>query len=226
MARFKKGKRGTIINKHGVKITKKEQAEIKKLAKEVNKVRDKLNKELSTEEINDIFKNLGIENPISISRRSGNLHQFTNRGLLEAWKKNAKKILKNPQKYLDMKKEQFRENYLKAMEYNYATFEGESSKDVLKRMPKSVKDLYKKIKNASADEFYNMYLRGEIPEMNDNYIPSDEYERQVEDIYAHKISVDELLEFYDKDEVDEMYKSGEIDYTTYANYLKEIEDSW
>lgn len=226
MARFKKGKRGTIYNKHGVKITKKEQAEIKRLAKEVNKVRERLNKELSTEEINDIFKNLGIENPISISRRSGNLHQFTNRGLLEAWKKNAKRILKNPQKYLDTKKEQFKENYLKAMEYNYATFEGENTKDVIKRMPKSVKDLYKKIKNASADEFYNMYLRGEIPEMNDNYIPSDEYERQVEDVYAHKLSVDELLEFYDKDEVDEMYQNNEIDYTTYANYLKELEGNW
>lgn len=226
MARFKKGKRGTIFNKHGVKITKKEQEEIKKLAKEVNKVRERLNKELSTDEINDIFKNLGIENPISISRRSSNLHQFTNRGLLEAWKKNAKRILKNPQKYLDEKKEQFRLNYLKAMEYNYATFEGEKTKDVLKRMPKSVRDLYKKVKNATADEFYNMYLRGEIPEMNDNYIPSDEYERQVEEVYSHKLSVDELLEFYDKEEVDEMYKNKEIDYTTYANYLKEVEGSW
>lgn len=226
MARFKKGKRGTIYNKHGVKITKKEQEEIKKLAKEVNKVRERLNKELSTDEINDIFKNLGIENPISISRRSSNLHQFTNRGLLEAWKKNAKRIIKNPQKYLDEKKEQFRLNYLKAMEYNYATFEGENTKDVLKRMPKSVRDLYKKVKNATADEFYNMYLRGEIPEMNDNYIPSDEYERQVEEVYSHKLSVDELLEFYEKEEVDEMYNNGEIDYTTYANYLKEVEGSW
>lgn len=219
MARFKKGIRGTIYNKHGVKITKKEQEEIKRLAKEVNKVRDKINKQLSSKELDDIFKNLGIENPISVARRSSNLHQFTNRGLLEAWKKNAKSIIKNPQKYLDNKKEQFRLNYLKAMEYNYATFEGESTKDVFKRMPKSVKTLYKKVKNATAEEFYNMYLRGEIPEMNDNYIPSDEYERQIEEIYSNKISVEDLLEFYDKEEVDEMYKNEEIDYTTYANYL-------
>lgn len=219
MARFKKGKRGTIYNKHGVKITKKEQEEIKKIAKEVNKVREKLNKQLTSKELDDTFKNLGIENPLSVSRRSDNLHQFTNRGLLEAWKKQAKTIIKNPQKYLDMKKEQFRLNYLKSMEYNYATFDGESSKDVVKRMPKSVRDLYKKVKNATADEFYNMYLRGEIPEINDNYIPSDEYERQVEEVYAHKLSVDELLDFYEKDEVDEMYENKEIDYTTYANYL-------
>ena len=224
--RYKKGKRGTIYNKHGLKITKKEAEEIRKLAKEVNKIREKLNKELSTDEINEKYKNLGIENPLTISRRSKSLHQFTNRGLLEAWKKNAKRILKNPQKYLDEKKEQFKENYLKSMEYNYATFEGEASKDVVKRMPKSVRDLYNKVKNATAEEFYNMYLRGEIPEINDNYVPSDEYERQIEEEYAHKLSVDELLEFYDEDEVKEMYENNEIDFTTYANYQKALNGTW
>ena len=43
--RYKKGKRGSIINKYGVKITKKEQEEIRNLVKELNKVRKKINKE-------------------------------------------------------------------------------------------------------------------------------------------------------------------------------------
>ena len=101
MARYRKGKRGTIYNKYGVKITKKEQEEIRKLADEVNKIRKEINKKFS--KMDELYENLGMENPMSLMRRSKKMNQFVNRGLLEAWKKQQRAIIKNPKKYITKK---------------------------------------------------------------------------------------------------------------------------
>ena len=143
MPRQKKGKRGSIINKWGVKITKKEQQEINRLKKEIDKVRKNLQMKLDQDEekkqllqnkssinkskgkkkknkFQEDFENFQLENPLLPKKRSSNKNQFKNRGLLESWLKTAKKIVKNPMKYLDQKMEQFKENYLQSILNNYS----------------------------------------------------------------------------------------------------------
>lgn len=200
--RYKKGKRGSIINKHGVKITKKEQNEIAKLVKEVNKVREEINKSLSQAEIDKLYENLGMENPMNVMRRSKNLHQFVNRGLLEAWKKQAKEIIKNPKKYLDKKKKQFQKNYINAMLNNFKLRDDEKLVEFIDRLSPRVKELLNEVLNDSPDEFYDKYLSGYYPEMNENYIPQEEYEKSLGEVYSiyedEDIDDNELIDLYNR----------------------------
>ena len=225
MPRVKKGKRGSIINKWGVKITKKEQQEINRLKKEIDKVRKGLQVQLdkdqekrekikieksnvntgkgkkrkSKNKFQEDYENFHLEDPFLPNRRSANKNQFKNRGLLEAWIKTARKIIKNPQKYLDEKKRQFQENYLESILNNYSnqgTLNGEQAYDEL---PKNVKELYDKVLNMTPDQFYDAYLNGEIPDINENYIPSDEYPKYIEDTYGYYDDHEEVQMNYDEE---------------------------
>ena len=189
MARYKKGKRGTIYNKYGVKITKKEQEEIRKLVDEVNKIRKNLEKDFP--KLDKIYENLGMENPMNIARRSKNLNQFANKGLLEAWKKQAKAIIKNPKKYITKKQRQFQKNYVEALLNNYRFSEDEVFKETLENIPDSVKSMIYEILEDSPDSFYQKYLDGYYPEFSENYIPQVSYEDNVSEIYMYEGDYDE-----------------------------------
>lgn len=180
--RYKKGKRGTIYNKYGLKFTKKEQEEILNLVKEVNKIKKDLDKQFP--KLDDVYQNLGMENPLSIMRRSKSFHQFTNKGLLKAWKKQAKEIIRNPKKYISKKQKIFQENYIKSIINNYSLFSSDYIEDVIDYLPESVKDLLIKVLNDTPEEFYSKYESGEYPEINDNYIPQQEYETLVKEVYS------------------------------------------
>lgn len=180
--RYKKGKRGSVYNMFGVKFTKKEQEEIKRLVKEVNKVKKELDKEFT--KLDEIYENLGMENPLSIMRRGSSLHQFVNKGLLEAWKKQAKEIIKNPKKYIAKKQNIFQENYIKSILNNYAIFNSDKIEDFIDYLPESVKDLLIDVLNDTLDEFYEKYQSGVYPEIAENYIPSEEYEKQLKEVYS------------------------------------------
>ena len=196
MARYKKGKRGSIINKYGVKITKKEQEEIRRLVDEVNKVRKNLEKELP--KLDDLYQNLGMENPLNVARRSKNLNQFTNRGLLEAWKKQAKAIIRNPKKYISKKQKTFYDNYIQSIINNYSLFNSNHIEDVIDFLPESVKDLLISVLNDTPETFYDKYQNGDYPDIVENYIPQEQYEELLEEVYSF---YDEDNEDYDKDSV-------------------------
>ena len=194
MARYKKGKRGSIINKYGVKITKKEQEEIRRLVDEVNKVRKNLEKELP--KLDDLYQNLGMENPLNVARRSKNLNQFTNRGLLEAWKKQAKQIIRNPKKYISKKQKTFYDNYIQSIINNYSLFNSNHIEDVIDFLPESVKDLLISVLNDTPETFYEKYQNGDYPDIAENYIPQEQYEDLLDEVYSF---YDEENEDYDKD---------------------------
>lgn len=180
--RYRKSKRGTIYNKYGLKFTKKEQEEILNLVKEVNKIKKDLDKQFP--KLDDVYQNLGMENPLSIMRRSKSFHQFTNKGLLKAWKKQAREIIRNPKKYISKKQKIFQENYIKSIINNYSLFSSDYIEDVIDYLPESVKDLLIRVLNDTPEEFYSKYESGEYPEINDNYIPQAEYEKLVEEVYS------------------------------------------
>ena len=191
MARYRKGKRGSVYNKFGVKFTRKEAEEIKRLAKEVNKVREELKKEIPN--LDEMYENLGMENPLNIARRSYNLNQFANKGLLEAWKKQVKAIIKNPKKYISRKTKQFQKNYVESILNNYRIFDGESIEETINNLPPSVRDLLYNVLNDSPETFYQKYLNGEYPEISENYIPQEQYEEYLDEVYS----------FYEGDEDEE-----------------------
>lgn len=198
--RYRKGKRGTIYNKSGLKFTKKEQEEILNLVKEVNKIKKDLDKQFP--KLDDIYQNLGMENPLSIMRRSKSFHQFTNKGLLKAWKKQAREIIRNPKKYIAKKQKIFQENYIKSILNNYSLFDSDYIEDVIEYLPESVKDLLIKVLKDSPEVFYSKYESGEYPEINDNYIPQEEYEKQLKEVYSIyetdniEAKDDELIDLY------------------------------
>lgn len=196
--RYKKGKRGSIINKYGVKITKKEQEEIRNLVKEINKLRKKMGKELPN--MDDIYQNLGMENPLNIARRSRNMNQFKNEGLLKAWKKQAKAILRNPKKYLSKKLKTFYNNYIQSILNNYSLFNTEHIEDVIDYLPESVKDLLLKVLNDTPEEFYAKYQYGEYPDISENYIPQEQYEDMLDEVYS----------IYDDSDNDDIDKDSQL----------------
>ena len=223
MPRQKKGKRGSIINKWGVKITKKEQEEINRLKKQIDKVRKTLQEQLdkdqekrqslvgSTSSIDgkkkgkkvknkfqEDFENFHLEEPILPNRRTANKNQFKNKGLLEAWLKTARQIVKNPQKYLDQKMETFQQNYLESILNNYSNGGLLSNEKAYEELPKNVKELYDKVLSMTPQEFYQAYLDGSIPTINENYIPSDEYPRYIEDTYGYFEDHDEVQMRFDE----------------------------
>lgn len=224
MPRQRKGKRGSIINKWGVKITKKEQEEINRLKKQIDKVRKTLQEQLdkdqekrqslvgSTSSIDgkkkgkkvknkfqEDFENFHLEEPILPNRRTSNKNQFKNRGLLEAWLKTARQIVKNPQKYLDQKMETFQQNYLESILNNYSNGGLLSNEKAYGELPKNVKELYDKVLSMTPQEFYQAYLDGSIPTINENYIPSDEYPRYIEDTYGYFEDHEEVQMKFDEE---------------------------
>ena len=212
MPKFKKGKRGSIINKWGVKITKKEQMEIDRLKKQIDKVREDLQLKLNRDQelrsnikidktkvdqksgkvkkvkiknkFQDDYEKFHLEDPLLPKRRSANKNQFKNRGLLEAWIKTAKAITKDPMGYLTQKTRQFHENYLQSILNNFSDGGLMSDEDAYNELTGNIKTLYDKIRRMSPEEFYDAYLRGEIPTINENYIPSDQYGKYIEDVYS------------------------------------------
>lgn len=192
--RYKKGKRGSIINKYGVKITKKEQEEIRNLVKEVNKVKKDLDKNYP--KLDELYQNLGMENPLNIARRSKNLNQFRNKGLLEAWKKQAKAIIRNPKRYIAKKQKTFYENYIQSIINNYSLFNTNHIEDVIDYLPESVKDLLLSVLNDTPETFYEKYQNGEYPDIAENYIPQEQYEDMLDEVYSF---YDDENEDYDKD---------------------------
>lgn len=224
MPRQRKGKRGSIINKWGVKITKKEQEEINRLKKQIDKVRKTLQEQLdkdqekrqslvgSTSSIDgkkkgkkvknkfqEDFENFHLEEPILPNRRTANKNQFKNRGLLEAWLKTARQIVKNPSKYLDQKMETFQQNYLESILNNYSNGGLLSNEKAYEELPKNVKELYDKVLSMTPQEFYQAYLDGSIPTINENYIPSDEYPRYIEDTYEYFEDHEEVQMKFDEE---------------------------
>ena len=208
MPRQKKGKRGSIINKWGVKITKKEQEEINRLKRQIDQVRKKLQDKLDRDQelrqdikidkskisgkkkpkiknkFQEDYENFHLDNPILPNRRSANKNQFKNKGLMKAWIKTAKDILKDPYAYLDKKMAQFQQNYLDSILNNFTNGLPSQDDDAYKELTGNVKALYDKVKGMSPQEFYDAYLNGEIPTINENYIPSDEYPRYIEETYG------------------------------------------
>lgn len=224
MPRQKKGKRGSIINKWGVKITKKEQQEINRLKKEIDKVRKTLQEKLDKDQelrqtlvgtsssvdqkrkgkkvknkFQEDFENFHLEEPILPNRRTANKNQFKNRGLLEAWIKTARKIVKDPMKYLDQKMETFHQNYLESILNNYSNGGLLNPEQSYDELPKNVKELYDKVLAMTPQEFYQAYLDGTIPTINENYIPSDEYPRYIEDTYGYFEDHDEVQMKFDSE---------------------------
>lgn len=231
MPRQKKGKRGSIINKWGVKITRKEQLEIDRLKKQIDKVREQLQAQLDRDQelrsnihinknnivdqksgkvkkvkvknkFQDDYENFHLEDPLLPKKRSANKNQFKNRGLLEAWIKTAKEITKDPQGYLTTKTKQFHENYLDSILHNYSDGGLLSEEQAYNELTGNVKALYDRVRNMSPEEFYDAYLRGEIPTINENYIPSDEYAKYIEDVY-------EIYDTYEKHQGEPQMKFDE-----------------
>lgn len=182
--KIKKAKNGRkrYINKYGVEYTEKEKREIEKLANEVNKLRLAITRKSKRSRK---YKNLGIESPDEIRKRSKNLNQFTDKNLYKAWIKRQKQLLKNPNKFVEDKRKLLKENYLKALLSQYSIDStAENEEDILNRMGSSVRNLYEDVKKMSDETFVDLHEQNEIPEINELYQAPEYVDQYIDETYG------------------------------------------
>lgn len=179
--KFRNGRK-RYINMYGVEFTESEYKKVKKYTSRINKIRSILNKDTKRSQK---YRNLGLESPDEIQRRSQSLHQFKNKGLFKAWLKRQEELLKDPQKFIQEKRTLLHNNYLKALLQQFSVDPDSESEETIKsRMGDTTRKLYEKIKNMSDDEFITKFDNGEIPEINELYQSPEYIDEYIEETYA------------------------------------------
>lgn len=182
--KFKNGRK-RYINKYGLEFTEKEKKEIEQLAYEVNKIRAAIARKTKSSKRSKKYKNLGIENPDEIRRRSKNLNQFKEKSLYKAWLKRQKTLLKNPNVFIEEKRRILKQNYLNTLLNIYSVDnEAENEFDILQRMGDSTRKLYENVKNMSDEEFVQLYEDNMIPELNELYQSPEYIDTYIDETYG------------------------------------------
>ena len=192
--KIKKAKNGRkrYVNKFGVEFTEKEKRELDKVVDEINKIRKAVNRKSKRSRK---YKNLGIENPDEIKRRSKNLHQFKDKNLFKAWLKRQKQLIKNPNKFVEEKRKLLKENYKKALLDKYSIDSStEDVESIKERMGDSTRKLYDEIDAMDDETFVDMYDDNKIPEINEFYQSPEYLDEYIDDAYGDFIEdVDDTL---------------------------------
>lgn len=192
--KIKKAKNGRkrYVNKFGVEFTEKEKRELDKVVDEINKIRKAVNRKSKRSRK---YKNLGIENPDEIKRRSKNLHQFKDKNLFKAWLKRQKQLIKNPNKFVEEKRKLLKENYKKALLDQYSIDSStEDVESIKERMGESTRKLYDEIDAMDDETFVDMYNDNKIPEINEFYQSPEYLDEYIDDAYGDFIEdVDDTL---------------------------------
>ena len=192
--KIKKAKNGRkrYVNKFGVEFTEKEKRELDKVVDEINKIRKAVNRKSKRSRK---YKNLGIENPDEIKRRSKNLHQFKDKNLFKAWLKRQKQLIKNPNKFVEEKRKLLKENYKKALLDQYSIDSStEDVESIKERMGESTRKLYDEIDAMDDETFVDMYDDNKIPEINEFYQSPEYLDDYIDDAYGDFIEdVDDTL---------------------------------
>lgn len=192
--KIKKAKNGRkrYVNKFGVEFTEKEKRELDKVVDEINKIRKAVNRKSKRSRK---YKNLGIENPDEIKRRSKNLHQFKDKNLFKAWLKRQKQLIKNPNKFVEEKRKLLKENYKKALLDQYSIDSStEDVESIKERMGESTRKLYDEIDTMDDETFVDMYDDNKIPEINEFYQSPEYLDEYIDDAYGDFIEdVDDTL---------------------------------
>lgn len=177
----KNGKK-RYVNKFGVEFTEKEKKQIDKIVDEINKIRKAVNKKSKRSKK---YKNLGIENPDEIKRRSKNLHQFKDKNLFKAWLKQQKKLIKNPLKFLEEKRKLLKENYKKALLDQFSIDSTtEDVESIKQRMGETTRKLFDDINAMDDETFVNMYDENKIPEINEFYQAPEYLDEYIDETYS------------------------------------------
>lgn len=189
--KFKNGRK-RYVNKYGVEFTEKEKRELDKIVDEINKIRKAVNKKTKRSKK---FKNLGIENPDEIKRRSKNLHQFKDKNLYKAWLKRQKQLIKNPNKFVEEKRKLLKENYKKALLDQYSIDSStEDVESIKERMGASTRKLYDEIDAMNDEQFVDLYNDNQIPEINEFYQSPEYLDDYIDESYSDFIDdVDDAI---------------------------------
>ena len=182
--KIKKAKNGRkrYINKFGVEFTEKEKRELDKVVDDINKIRKAINKKSKRSKK---YKNLGIENPDEIKRRSKNLHQFKDKNLFKAWMKRQKQLIKNPNKFVEEKRKLLKENYKKALLDQYSVDSStEDVQSIKERMGDSTRKLYDEIDAMDDEQFVDLYNDNQIPEINEFYQSPEYLDEYIDESYG------------------------------------------
>lgn len=182
--KIKKAKNGRkrYINKFGVEFTEKEKRELDKVVDDINKIRKAINKKSKRSKK---YKNLGIENPDEIKRRSKNLHQFKDKNLFKAWMKRQKQLIKNPNKFVEEKRKLLKENYKKALLDQYSVDSStEDVESIKERMGDSTRKLYDEIDAMDDEQFVDLYNDNQIPEINEFYQSPEYLDEYIDESYG------------------------------------------
>lgn len=182
--KIKKAKNGKkrYVNKYGVEFTEKEKRELDKVVDEINKIRKAVNKKSKRSKK---YKNLGIENPDEIKRRSKNLHQFKDKNLFKAWMKRQRQLIKNPNKFVEEKRKLLKENYKKALLDQYSIDSStEDVESIKERMGDSTRKLYDTIDEMDDEQFVDLYNDNQIPEINEFYQSPEYLDEYVDETYG------------------------------------------
>lgn len=182
--KIKKAKNGRkkYVNKYGVEFTEKEKRELDKVVDDINKIRKAINKKSKRSKK---YKNLGIENPDEIKRRSKNLHQFKDKNLFKAWMKRQKQLIKNPNKFVEEKRKLLKENYKKALLDQYSVDSStEDVESIKERMGDSTRKLYDEIDSMDDEQFVDLYNDNQIPEINEFYQSPEYLDEYIDESYG------------------------------------------
>lgn len=142
---------GSVENQWGVRITKKEQKEIKSLVAKANRTREKMLKfqdnlemrhagKLKGVKYGDIYEGLRPPSDFIIQKKSASLQVFRTKKGLQGYIKHLKKVTSD--KYIKNTVKQLRASHIKAIQ------------NTLGSQP----DLVKMIKNLSVEQYYELYL--------------------------------------------------------------------
>jgi len=182
--KIKKAKNGRkkYVNKYGVEFTEKEKRELDKVVDDINKIRKAINKKTKRSKK---YKNLGIENPDEIKRRSKNLHQFKDKNLFKAWMKRQKQLIKNPNKFVEEKRKLLKENYKKALLDQYSIDSStEDVESIKERMGNTTRKLYDEIDSMTDEQFVDLYNDNQIPEINEFYQSPEYLDEYIDESYG------------------------------------------
>jgi len=182
--KIKKAKNGRkkYVNKYGVEFTEKEKRELDKVVDDINKIRKAINKKTKRSKK---YKNLGIENPDEIKRRSKNLHQFKDKNLFKAWMKRQKQLIKNPNKFVEEKRKLLKENYKKTLIDQYSIDSStEDVESIKERMGNTTRKLYDEIDSMTDEQFVDLYNDNQIPEINEFYQSPEYLDEYIDESYG------------------------------------------
>jgi len=182
--KIKKAKNGRkkYVNKYGVEFTEKEKRELDKVVDDINKIRKAINKKTKRSKK---YKNLGIENPDEIKRRSKNLHQFKDKNLFKAWMKRQKQLIKNPNKFVEEKRKLLKENYKKTLLDQYSIDSStEDVESIKERMGNTTRKLYDEIDSMTDEQFVDLYNDNQIPEINEFYQSPEYLDEYIDESYG------------------------------------------